>query len=108
MNQREFLSWAWFQKIIWEEEFSKNKTYTFESAPDGDLYDRVLEEVQSQTWKYFIWLQTISFHKPYNTPMWKTEALALKYSDEELFRFYQWLQKIWFFDDWILVIMWYN
>ena len=106
LKQREFLSWAWFQKIIWEEEFDKNKKYTFESAPDGELFDRVLEEVKVQTWKYFIWLQTISFHKPYDTPLWKTEDLALQYSDEELFRFYQWLQDIWFFDDWILVIVW--
>jgi len=106
LKQRDFLSWAWFQKILWEEEFENNKKYTFESAPDGDLYDRVLQEVQAQTWKYFIWLQTISFHKPYNTPLWKTEELALQYSDEELYRFYQWLQEIWFFDNWILVIVW--
>lgn len=106
LKQREFLSWAGFQKIIWEEEFEKNKKYTFESAPDWELYDRVLEEVQSQTWKYFIWLQTISFHKPYDTPFWKTEELALQYSDEELFRFYQSLKEIWFFDNWILVIVW--
>ena len=106
LQQRDFLSWAWFQKIIWEEEFKKSKKYTFESAPDWELYDRVLKEVQVQTWKYFIWLQTISFHKPYSTPLWKTEELALKYSDEELFRFYQWLQEIWFFDNWVLVIVW--
>lgn len=106
LKQRDFLSWAWFQKIIWEEEFEKNKKYTFESAPDEDLYDRVIQEVQAQTWKYFIWLQTISFHKPYNTPYWKTEELALKYSDDELYRFYQNLQEIWFFDNGILVIMW--
>ncbi len=106
LKQRDFLSWAWFQKIIWEEEFEKNKKYTFESAPDEDLYDRVLQEVQAQTWKYFIWLQTISFHKPYNTPYWKTEELALRYSDDELYRFYQNLQEIWFFDNGILVIMW--
>ena len=55
---------TWFQKIIWEEEFEDNKKYTFSAAPDEDLYDRVLKEVESQTWKYFIWLQTISFHKP--------------------------------------------
>ena len=106
LRQRDFLSWAWFQKIIWEEEFTKNKKYTFEAAPDGDLYDRVLQEVQAQTWKYFIWLQTISFHKPYNTPFWETEELALQYSDEELYRFYKGLQEIWFFDNWILVILW--
>jgi glycerophosphoryl diester phosphodiesterase len=106
LNQRAFLSWAWFQKIIWEEEFRDNKRYAFESAPDWDLYDRVLQEVQIQTGKYFIWLQTISFHKPYNTPKGKTENLALQYSDEELYRFYQELQKIWFFDNWILIILW--
>ena len=105
LKQRDFLSWAWFQKIIWEEEFEDKKTYTFEAAPDRDLYDRVLQEIQVQTWKYFIWLQTISFHKPYNTPYWETEELALKYSDDELYRFYQELQKIWFFEDWILVIV---
>jgi len=106
LKQRSFLSWAWFQKIIWEEEFEKNKKYTFESAPDWDLYDRVLQEIQIQTWKYFIWLQTISYHKPYDTPYWKTEEQALQYADDELFKFYQNLQKIWFFDNWILVIMW--
>ena len=106
LKQRDFLSLAWFQKIIWEEEFENNEKYTFDSAPDEELYDRVLQEVQNQTWKYFIWLQTISFHKPYNTPLWKTEDLALQYSDEELYKFYQWLQEIWFFDNWILVIVW--
>jgi len=106
LNQREFLSKAWFQKIIWEEEFESNKKYTFSAAPDGDLYDRVLKEVEAQTWKYFIWLQTISFHKPYNTPYWKTEELALKYSDDELYKFYQELQELWFFENWILVIVW--
>ena len=106
LKQRDFLSGAGFQKIIWEEEFEKNKKYTFDSAPDGELYDRVLQEVQTQTWKYFIWLQTISFHKPYNTPWGNTEELALKYSDEELYRFYQELREIWFFDNGILIIMW--
>ena len=106
LNQRNFLSWAWFQKIIWEEEFEKNKKYTFDSAPDEDLYNRVLDEIQTQTWKYFIWLQTISYHKPYNTPYGKSEELALKYADDKLYEFYQELLKIWFFDDWILVIVW--
>ena len=105
LNQREFLSWAWFQKIIWEEAFTGNK-FAFESAPDGNLYDKVIEEVQNQTGKYFIWLQTISFHKPYNTPEGRTESLALQYSDEELYRFYLNLQEIWFFNNWILVILW--
>jgi len=106
LNQRDFLSWAWFQKIIWEEEFEDYKKYTFDAASDGDLYDRVLQEIQAETWKYFIWLQTISFHKPYITPYGKTESLALQYSDDELYEFYQNLQKIWFFNNWILIILW--
>ena len=105
LNQRTFLSWAWFQTIIWEEAFTGSK-FSFESAPDWDLYDRALQEIQNQTWKYFIGMQTISFHKPYNVPNGNSEALALQYSDEELYRFYQELQKIWFFDSWILVILW--
>ena len=106
LDQRAFLSWAWFQKIIWEEAFTGSKTYAFESAPDWDLYDRVLEEVKNQTGKYFIWLQTISFHRPYNTPYGKTEEDALKYADDELHEFYEKLKEIRFFDNWILVIMW--
>lgn len=106
LNQREFLSWAWFKKIIWEENFQNNKKYTFDAAPDWDLYEEVIKEVQNQTWKYFIWLQTISFHKSYNTPKWKTEQAALEYADEELYKFYENLEKIWFFESWILIIVW--
>ena len=106
LDQRSFLSWAWFQKIIWEEAFLDSDTYAFDSAPDKDLYKRALQEVQSQTGKYFIWLQTISFHKPYNAPYWKTEELALQYSDEALYEFYTWLKDLWFFDSGILVIVW--
>lgn len=106
LKQREFLSLAWFQKIVWEEEFKNSKKYAFNSAPDSDLYDRVLKEIQIQTGKYFIWLQTISFHKTYNTPYWKTEESALKYVDETLYHFYQELSEIWFFDNGILIILW--
>lgn len=106
LNQRNFLSWAWFQKIIGEEEFIGKKAYTFESAPDEDLYERVLEEVESQTWKFFIWLQTISFHKSYDTPYWNTQEDALKYSDDKLYEFYMNLDRIWYFDSWILIIVW--
>lgn len=106
LNQRDFLSEAWFQKIIWEEEFYDKKKYTFDSAPDEDLYNRVLQEIDSQTWTYFIWLQTISFHKPYNTPKGDTQELALQYSDEELYKFYLSLKNRWFFENGILVILW--
>lgn len=106
LEQREFLKLAWFQKIIWEEEFKNKKKYAFDAASDGDLFERTLEEIKNQTWKYFIWLQTISFHKPYNSPIWKTEKLALQYSDGELYKFYESLVNMWFFDNWILIILW--
>ena len=105
-NQIDFIKRIWFQTIIWEEAFESEQKYTFDSVPDGKLYERILQEIQNQTWKYFIGWQTISFHTPYDTPLWKTEKLALQYSDEELYKFYQWLQDLWFFDNWILFIIW--
>ena len=105
-HQRDFLEKIWFQKIIWEEAFENEEKYSFNAAPDEKLYERTLQEVQNQTWKYFIWLQTISFHGPYNTPLWKTEKLAIQYTDEELYKFYQELKRIGFFNNWILIIVW--
>ncbi len=105
LNQRDFLSWAWFQKIIWEEEFQDYKKYTFDAAPDEILFDRTLEEVKNQTGNFFINLQTISFHTPYNTPYWNTEEDALRYADESLYNFYSALKDLWYFDSWILVIV---
>lgn len=106
IKQRSFLSWVWFQKIIWEENFEHEKKYTFYAAPDELLYRKALQEVQNQTGTFLIWLQTISFHGPYDTPLWKTENLALKYSDQELWKFYVQLQNLWFFDNWILIVIW--
>lgn len=106
LDQKDFLRSAWFQKIVWEEAFKNKKKYTFDAAPDEDLYKRVLDEIKIQTWKYFIWLQTISFHTPHYTPYWKTEEQALTYSDDKLYEFYKNLEELWFFDNWILVIVW--
>ena len=106
INQRQFLQNIWFKKIIWEDIFKDSPKYTFNAAPDEYLYKKAIEVIQSQTWNYFIWLQTISFHKPYNTPLWKTEELALQYSDQELYKFYENLEKIWFFHNGILIIIW--
>lgn len=50
-------------------------------------------------------LQTISFHKPYNTPYGKTQEDAIRYSDKTLFYFYLQLKKAKFFDNGILVIV---
>jgi hypothetical protein len=106
LNERSYLDERWFQEIIWEEEFEKNKKYTFSAAPDWDLYEKVLEVIKNQKQKYFIWLNTISFHTPYLCPYWDTEKECLKYSDEKLYDFYTSLVNIGFFDNGILIIVW--
>lgn len=106
LKQRDFIKNVWFQTIIWEEEFKDKKKYTFDAAPDEDLYSRTIQEVKNQTGKFFIWLQTISFHIPHNTPYWKTEESALSYSDNSLYYFYNQLKEIWYFDSGILIIVW--
>lgn len=106
INQRTFIKEAWFKKIIWEEAFEDKEHYTFSSAPDEYLYKTALNEVSKQRWKYFMVMQTISFHKPYETPYWETEELALKYSEDKLYDFYIELKKRKFFNSWILILVW--
>jgi len=104
LNQRAFLSWAWFTKIIGEENFTDKKKYTFDSAPDHTLYNKTLETIKQQTWSYLAVLQTISLHKPYNTPYGTTQKDALRYVDKSLYYFYLQLKKSGFFNNGILVI----
>lgn len=106
LSQRKFLEKSWFKKIIGEEAFEDVEHYTFSSAPDEYLYKETLKEISKQEWKYFIGMQTISFHQPYNTPYWETQELALKYSEEKLYDFYNELKKINFFNSWILILIW--
>jgi hypothetical protein len=106
LNQRTFLKESWFKKIIGEEAFEKAEYYTFFSAPDEYLYKTAINELLKQEWKFFIWMQTISFHKPYETPYWNTQELALKYSEDKLFDFYNELKKTNFFNSWILILVW--
>ena len=105
LNQRSFLSKIWFENIIWEESFTKNKKYVFDAAPDEILYDKTLLEINKQKSPYFIWLQTVSSHKPYNTPYWKTKQDAIMYSDEKIYKFYDDLKKTWFFNNGLLIIV---
>ena len=106
LNQRTFLKNLKYKHIIWQEAFSWKQTYSFNAAPDKDLYDKTLEVVSQQTWKYFITLQTISSHEPYNTPYWKWEKEMFKYTDESLFNFYKQLKQKKFFDNGILILVW--
>lgn len=105
LDQRDFLSGAWFTKIIGEEAFSDQESYTFDSAPDHILYNKTLQTIRQQSWSYLLVLQTISFHKPYDTPYGKTQADAIRYADKSLYYFYIQLKKSHFFDNWILVVV---
>ena len=105
LDQRTFLSGVGFTQIIGEEAFADRKKYVFDAAPDQDLYTQTLKTVAQQTKPYFLSLQTISFHKPFNTPYGDTEADAIRYSDKTLYYFYEQLKKIGFFDNGILVIV---
>ncbi len=110
LKQRDFIEKVWFQKIIWEEAFKDKKKYSFDSAPDEYLYSTALDEIKNQTWNYFIWMQTISFHSPYDSPYctseWNHKYQTLNYADDKLYDFYVELKKNWFFDNWILIILW--
>lgn len=105
LGQKEFLSGVGFTQIIGKEAFEKEKKYVFDAAADHSLYNKTLQTIQEQTGAYFIVLQSISFHKPYNTPYGKTEASALRYADKSLYYFYLQLKKSWFFDNGILAIV---
>ena len=106
LNERSQLKECWFKKVVWEEAFQNKKHYVEDTASDKDLYDNILHEIQTQTWKYFISSPTMSFHNPYDCPYGDTQELCLKYADETLYEFYTSLQKIWFFESWILIIVW--
>lgn len=105
LNQLAFLSWIGFSHIIGTEAFEGKKTYVFDAAPDHVLYNKTLNIVEKQQTPYFLALQTISFHKPYNTPYGKTHDDALRYADKSLYYFYLKLKQQGFFENGILVIV---
>lgn len=108
-DQKKFLSSMNFKKIIWEEAFTWEKKYVFDAAPDHILYKKaitIIKEYESGNTKpFFLTLQTISSHKPYNSPYWNTFDTSLKYSDESIYWFYQNLKATNFFDNWLLIIV---
>jgi phosphoglycerol transferase MdoB-like AlkP superfamily enzyme len=87
------LSGLGFTSIYGEELFLDRKKYTFDAAPDQDLYTTTLQTITKQNKPYFMVLQTISFHKPYDTPYGDTEAKAIRYTDKSLYYFYQKLKQ---------------
>ena len=106
LNQRDFLKNVGYQTIIWEEAFEDKPKYTFDAAPDADLYEKAIEVVKAQTWSFFFTLQTISSHTPYNTPYGRSMEWMYRYEDETFSKFYEDLKAINFFDNGILIVIW--
>lgn len=107
LNQKDFVQSMQFQSIIGEENFKDEKKYVFDAAPDHVLYEKALEIAQSWSVErpIFLVMQTISSHKPYNTPLGVSKENMYKYVDRNLYAFYTKLKKIWFFDNGILVVV---
>lgn len=105
LNQKSFLSGIGFSHIIGEEAFTEKKKYVFDAAPDHELYNKTLETIKQQNTPYFMVLQSISFHKPYNTPYGTNQKNALRYADKSLFYFYLQLKKSGFFNNGILLVV---
>lgn len=107
LHQRDFLKKVGFSQIIGEEAFSHMPHYVFNAAPDESLYQRALRIVRENDKKkpLFLSLQTISSHKPYNSPAGTSERTAFAYSDQALLNFYQQLKADWFFSHGTLIIV---
>ncbi len=105
LDQKSFLNYAGYQNIIGAEAFKDKQRYTFDAAPDGDLYAKAIELVKSQTSPYFLTLQTISSHTPYHTPYGKTMEAMYRYEDESFAKFYAELKATDFFKNGILIVI---
>lgn len=108
LHQKDFLSGLHYQTIIWEEAFKDKEKYVFNAAPDLDLYNKALDIISgydTNNTKYFLTLQTISSHIPYDTPYGGDKEEMFSYVDRSLYSFYQKLKKSWFFEDGVLFIV---
>lgn len=77
------------------------------AAPDASLYDSTIKLVQNQkstSQPYFINIQTISTHTPWNTPYGRKEQDARRYADDSLSDFYNQLRQEGFFENGLLVV----
>ena len=109
LNQYSYLDTMWFTNIIGDEVFHGIKDYTFLAAPDKSLYSyafNLVEKKLESTQPFFLNVQTISTHLPWNTPYGKTEKDAWRYADDTLSNFYSQLRQTDFFDNGILIIFW--
>jgi len=93
LDQHTFLSGVGFDTIIGDQSFMQEKKYVFDAAPDKVLYDKTLQTISTAKVPYMAVLQTISSHRPYNTPYGKSELEAFRYADKSIYYFYQQLKK---------------
>lgn len=107
LHQRDFLKKVGFTNIIGEEIFTTGQRYVFNAVPDKTLYDKAIDIIRTKNPKkpLFLSLQTISSHKPYNSPAGTSERAAMTYSDMELKVFYDQLNAIGFFKKGTLIIV---
>ncbi len=106
LDQRTFLEKIGYQTIIGEEAFELRPKYTFNAAPDADLYAKAIETIDQQTGSYFLTLQTISSHTPYDTPYGHSTEAVYQYEDDTFAQFYEDLKARNFFNNWILIVIW--
>ena len=91
--------------------FSEEPRFTFNSPCDEALYDRALAFVDRQERPYFLFLLTVSLHKPYILPsgddLEEADPLLrqLRYVDRTTYAFYEGLYKRGFFENGVLVIV---
>lgn len=104
LNQRTLLEKAGYENFI-ENGFNTQKRYVFDAAPDDALYAKTIELVKKQTSPYFITLQSISSHIPYNTPYGNSDKDMYRYVDESFAKFYEDLKQEGFFEDGILLVV---
>lgn len=105
LDQRDFIKRVGYQEVIWEEAFTSSPKYTFNAAPDEALYDKALSIIQTQQSPYFLTMQTISSHTPYNTPYGHTMEDMYRYEDDAFSEFYKKLKETNFFNNWILIVI---
>lgn len=108
LGQRDFIKKVGYQTIIWEEAFKSNPKYTFGAAPDSALYEKAIKlvQIQDKDSPFFLTLQTISSHTPYNTPYGTTMEWMYRYEDDTFSEFYKNLKETGFFDNGILIVIW--
>lgn len=84
-----------FKTIIGEEAFLSGPRYVFNTAPDKELYAKALNIITTQPKDkpLFLAMQTISSHKPYNSPGGSNERMAFAYSDAMIKEFYTQLKE---------------